>query len=809
MSSSFPFRPTPLVAVLLFATAMPALWPTAASAQAQAAPVLRDYDLPSGPLGATLNRIAREAGLALTVDAALVGQRASAPVRGRYDAPQALRRALADSGLELLPTDAGGYTVRAGAPAASTAPQVVAPAPSAMLAEVRVNAERSADGGPADGYIARRSTAGTKTDTPILETPQSISVVTAEQIEAQQPTSLVDAFNYTAGVRRSEGADRTTDSFVIRGFQAGAGTGSLYRDGSKFMVNAYDGQQELYGLERAEVLKGAASLLYGTAAPGGVVNTVTKQPTAEPLRELGVELGNRDRRQIKGDFGGKLDEQGTLTYRLTGLVRDSNTFIDHVPDDRRFLSGAIRWQPSAATSLTLQAEYLRNRTDYVYGLAGGVTILPNIHGPVPSNRYTGTPGRDRYAGTNTAVGYRFEHAFSDRLKLRHSAHAFRSEVDFPSTAAAGVSPDGASSTFHESYDRRDRSRARTTDTSLEYRVDTGPVAHTLLAGVDTTYQSYTTRRASREIATQFNYYAPNYVYVAGAPVPNTYFPDMAGNATGLYLQDQMKIAGRWVVVLGARHDRVTDRQVPVDGETANSKEKTSATTGRAGLVYLADNGLAPFASFSQSFQPQSGVDRMGARFEPTRGEQYELGLRYQPPGSDTLLSAAVYQLRQQNVLSTDPVDTGFSVQTGEVRSRGLEIELRTRIGRSASLIAAYAYTDARVTADTTAANVGKRRGNVPYNTFSAWGEYDFGAAGAPGLRAGLGVRHVGASTGLYVNGIVPSYTVFDAMVSYDTGHWRYAFNLTNLADKAYIASCTYGCFYGERRKAVASATYRW
>ena len=149
------------------------------------------------------------------------------------------------------------------------------------------------------------------------------------------------------------------------------------------------------------------------------------------------------------------------------------------------------------------------------------------------------------------------------------------------------------------------------------------------------------------------------------------------------------------------------------------------------------------------------------------------------------------------------------VQAGEVRSRGLEIELRTRIGRSASLIAAYAYTDARVTADTTAANVGKRRGNVPYNTFSAWGEYDFGAAGVPGLRAGLGVRHVGASTGLYVNGIVPSYTVFDAMVSYDTGHWRYAFNLTNLADKAYIASCTYGCFYGERRKAVASATYRW
>ncbi|WP_285414733.1 TonB-dependent siderophore receptor [Variovorax sp. efr-133-TYG-130] len=792
---------------VLLATATLALVPAAAGAQAQAVPVLRDYDLPAGPLGATLNRIAREAGLALTVDAGLVGNREAAPVRGRYDAAQALRRALANSGLDLLPTDAGGYTVRAGSPVTPAASGTGAAA--ATLSEVRVSAERENAWGPVDGYIARRSASGTKTDTPIVETPQSISVVTAEQIESQQPANLVDAFAYTAGVMRSEGADRTTDSFVIRGFQAGAGTGSLYRDGSKFMVNSYDGQQELYGLERAEVLKGAASLLYGTAAPGGVINTVTKRPTAEPLRELGIELGNHGRRRVKGDFGGKLDDDGTLTYRLTGLLRESKTFIDFVPDDRQFLSGSIKWQPNAATSLTLQAEYLRSRTDYVYGLPASGTILENPFGRIPASRYIGTPGRDRYHGANTSVGYLFEHAFNGQLKLRHSAHAFRSDVKFPSTDTEGLAPDNFSSQYHSAQDRTDFSRAYTTDTSLEFRFGTGAVEHTLLAGIDTTYQYHTTRRANRDIDTPLNYYAPNYAYTLSTAVPFTYYPDTSGNDTGLYLQDQMKIDKRWVVVLGARRDRSSDRQVPVDGVTQNSKEKTSATTARAGLVYLADNGLAPFVSFSQSFQPQSGIDRLGSRFKPTQGEQYEAGIRYQPAGSDTLLSAAVYQLTQQNVLSTDPVDTQFSVQTGEVRSRGFEFEARTRVGKSVNLIAAYAYTDARVTADNTAANVGKRRGNVPYNTFSAWGEYDFGAAGVPGLKAGMGVRYVGSSTGLYVSGKVPSYTVYDAMLSYDTGNWRYALNLSNLADKSHIASCTYGCFYGERRKAVASATYRW
>lgn len=807
MPSVSSFRLRPVVTAALLCTAALALAPAAVLAQPQAASPVRDYDLPAAPLGATLNRIARDAGLALTVDAARVGAREAAPVRGRYDAPQALRRALAGSGLVLRQTDAGGYTV---------VPEPAPAAPSAgrsgeTLAEVRVTAAalRETAWGPVDGYVATRSAAGTKTDTPIVETPQSLSVVTADQIDAQQPASLVDALAYTAGVVRTEGSDRTTDSFVIRGFEAGATQGSMYRDGSKFMVNAYDGQQELYGLERIEVLKGAASLLYGTAAPGGVINTVSKRPTTEPLHELGIEFGSYNRKQLKGDFGGALNEEGTLSYRLTGLVRDSDTFIANVPDDRRFLAGSIRWQPTSATSLTLQAEYLRNHTNYSYGLPSEGTIAPNINGRIGSRFFNGLPGYDKYDGTNTAVGYLFEHAFSSGLKLRNSARAFRSEVDFPSSYGGGLSDDQRSTGYRGAQDRTDFSRAYTTDTSLEYSFDTGRVSHTLLAGMDTTSQFHSTRRANRDVNEPLDYFTPDYRYTLGPAVPFTYYPDESARNAGLYLQDQMKIDQRWVLLLGGRHDKASSRQMPIDGVTPNSKEKTSATTGRVGMVYLADNGLAPFVSYSQSFQPQSGIDRGGARFKPTKGDQYEAGLRYQPRGSETLLSAAIYQLTQQNVLSTDPVDTNFSVQTGEVRSRGLELEARTRIGKSVNLIAAYAYTDARVTADTDAAKVGQRRGAVPYHTVSAWGEYDFGAAGMPGLKAGVGARYIGSTLGLYVSGVVPAYTVIDAMVSYQAGPWRYALNVSNLADKAYVASCTYGCFYGERRKAVASATYRW
>lgn len=281
--------------------------------------------------------------------------------------------------------------------------------------------------------------------------------------------------------------------------------------------------------------------------------------------------------------------------------------------------------------------------------------------------------------------------------------------------------------------------------------------------------------------------------------------------TGLYVQDQMKIADRWTLLLGGRYDRVHMESLSLHSPTDNTDEKDGAFTGRAGLVYELENGFAPYVSFSQSFEPQSGRDRNNQRFEPTKGEQHEIGLRYQPPGSRMMLSAALYQLTRSNVLTSDPVDSDFSVQTGEVRSRGLELEAKTTLSTSLDLIAAYSYTDARVTESNSAAEVGARFNGTPYHIFSMWADYRLNALGLEGWKIGAGLRHVSArpdTTDGAIGG--PSYTLFDARVGYERDAWVFAVNARNLTDKTYVPSPCYGtCAYGAPRTVIATLGYRW
>ncbi|MGE7084175.1 TonB-dependent siderophore receptor [Achromobacter xylosoxidans] len=799
----FPVRPAPqLAAAFLIALAAPAAIAQAQAGAQSGASLAQRYDLPAAPLAETLTRIARQSGRAVSVDPALVAGRQAPAVVGTYTTEQALRQALAGSGLELRITANGTFSAR-------PLPQTGG---AALLEPVRVTGAAESATGPLHGYAAHVSATGTKTDTPIIETPQSITVVGAEEIETLKAQSLQDALGYVAGVSRAEGQDRTSDSLFLRGFR---GTqGSYYRDGTLYTVNIYNGRQELYGLERVEFLKGAASVLYGAAPPGGVINTVSKRPTTEPLHELNVEAGNFRRKQISGDFGGALDDEGKWSYRLTALKRDSDTFIDHVPDDRTYVAPALKWQPSDATSLTLLAEYQEDRTVYVYGLPGQGTVLPNPNGRIPRNRFTGEPGFDKFIMKRYSIGYLFEHAFTDQFKLRNSVRYFHADSTYFSTDIWQLQADQRHTADRGAMPRWDRSSAVVADTSLQYDATTGPLRHTLLAGLDYSLPRHETERYLRG-NTNIDLYDPVY----GVPLgPTTPFPWSSSKTDmkrlGVYLQDQVKIADKWVLLLGGRHDWVTvNERNFFTGEKIADNEKSQAFTGRAGVVYLADNGLAPFLSYSESFEPTSGQDRQGSRFKPTTGEQYEAGLRYQPAGSDTMLSAAVYQLTRKNVNVADPFDTNYEIQAGQARTRGLELEARTRVGRHANLIAAYAYTDARTlkASPLQPDEVGKRLNSVPFNQFSVWGDYGFGAFGLPGLRVGAGVRYVGSTRGL-AHGTaveVPSFTLFDAMVSYTTGPWKFALNATNLADKTYIGSCTYGCFYGEPRRVIGTATYRW
>lgn len=763
----------------------------------------RGFDIPAQALPSALTVFARQSGLQVTMDAAIIHGLSSPGVSGSLSPAAALTRLLAGTGLTWQMIDAKTVALSKAAPGGAMTLD-----PVTVEGRAPGHAVESPTG-PVAGYVAKRTATATKTDTPVIEVPQTINVVTADQIAATKAQSLKNALAYTPGIVSREGDDRTSDAFTIRGFQASSTSGSIYRDGSKYSVNVYDGQQEPYGLERVEVLKGAASVLFGNAAPGGIINTVTKRPSQTPLHEINVEAGTADHRQISGDFGGALTPDGAWSYRLTALKRDADTSVDHVADDRTYVAPALTWSPDAGTSLTVLSQYQKSHTAYLYGLPSEVTIEPNASGRVAGSTFVGEPGFDHYDGTVFALGYLFEHSFNNRLTLRNSLRYTQSEVSFPNMWIWGVDTDGRTTLARAAQEREDNSQAVTSDTSMEFKWRTGIVEHTSLAGIDYTDQSQSTRRYDRGAA-NIDLYAPVYTGELGAMTANSYSSKNTASRLGLYAQNQMKIDGKWVVLLGGRQDWAEDRASPYfDGEAWTSQH-SEAFTGRAGLVYLADNGLAPFASYSESFEPESGTDRQGHSFKPTTGQQYEVGLRYQPPGRNAMVTGTVYQLTRQNVTTADPEDSNYSVQTGEVRSRGVELEAKAELTPYVNILAAYAYTDTHVTKSNNDAEIGTRAATVPYHQVSLWGDYNLGAEGLPEVTVGAGMRFIDSTMpSVGVTGEVPGYTLFDAMVRYDLDKWRFSLNGTNLFDKDYVASCTYGCFFGERRKVIGTVSYRW
>ncbi|MYM27721.1 TonB-dependent siderophore receptor [Duganella sp. CY15W] len=694
-------------------------------------------------------------------------------------------------------------TLTSAARAADLAPS------SAILPQVLVTAEQEKATGAVMGYAASRSATATKTDTAIAETPQSITVIGAEQIETLKAQNLTDAIAYAIGGARAPYVERIGDEVMLRGFMIP----TSFRDGTRYQSNRFDGQQEPYGLERVEVLKGASSILYGAAEPGGVVNTVSKRPTTEALREINVELGSFKRKQVAADFAGALSQDGTWSYRLTGLKRDSDTAIDFIPDNRAYIAPALTWQPSASTSLTLLSEYQRDRTAYSGdGLPAAGTVAPNVNGPIPRRRFTGEPGYDHYHIDRFSLGYLFEHAFNDQLKLHHSLRRYNMRQDWAAISVPfNLSEDQRSVEERYGEDRKEHSSGITSDTSLQYDWQSAGIAHKSLIGIDYAEQKWATLRYDRAVG-PLDLYTPVYGGPIGEPQQST-ATRTTTRQLGLYFQDQMKIASKWVLLLGGRQDKVRQKQCNYfdQSQCTVDNERSSAFTSRVGAVYLAGNGLAPFASFSQSFAPLAGIDRSGSRFKPTRGEQYEAGIRYQPRGSALMLSAATYQLTQTNVLTDDPADPRYQMQQGEVRSRGVELEAKGRIGRNAQIIAAYTYTDVRTTkaGPLYPEQAGLRVSGIPYNQLSVWGDASLAAFGLPQIKLGAGARYVGETSSQWHDYRGGDYTVFDAMASYTAGPWRFALNLSNVSDKTFITACPYRCFYGEPRKAIASAVYRW
>ncbi|KFE50169.1 TonB-dependent siderophore receptor [Pseudomonas syringae] len=775
----------------------------AQAAQNQAAQQLIDFSLPAGPLDVTLTAIARQSGRGIAFNAQLTRDLSAQALNGQFSTEQALSHVLQGLPLRLSTTTSGTLSI-----------EPITAGGALELSDINVSGQRHGQDawGPANSKVASSSATMSKTDTPLREIPQSISVITREELTSRPSDSLADVLNYTAGlVSQPNGYSRVADDYRLRGFDIGPRTGSVLRDGMKMQSTQFEGGQEPYGLERVEVLKGAASVLYGQLAPGGMINTTSKRPTVEPLHKINVEYGNNNRKQISTDHSGRLDDEGRFSYRLTGLVRDSGTQFDEIDDDKQFIAPALTWQMDDDTRLTLLATHQRTRTTLTPPMQYNLTTFSATPGyKIPYGLFAGEPDYDDYDGTLQTFGYLLERRINDGMQLRHALRYYESRADYDYIAlnSSRISGPNLSSLSRTYNSREDLSTGWTSDTSVQWNIDSDRWQHTLLGGVDLYRKTYDSHRFSGS-APALDLANPVYGNLPQVNKAVDRGSDLHSEQLGLYLQEQAKLDDHWVALFGVRQDWAKNNTLTYSNQS-RAKVSDNKTTTRIGFVYLAANGLAPYISYSQSFLPSAGTDINGKAFLPTEGEQYELGIRYQPEGQELMLSAAVYQLTQKNVI-TSIAGSDFDEQTGKERSKGFELEAKAQLTPMLALNAAYAYTDAHIVADNDQVLEGSRIEGTPYHSASIWLDYRMALLGLPKLTIGSGARYNGTTHTVpsVSDRKMPAYTLFDARATYELdANWQVAVRAQNLTNERYIY-CANSCRYGDERSVVSSISYKW
>lgn len=683
--------------------------------------------------------------------------------------------------------------------------------------------------GPVNGYVATDSASATKTGTPLIETPQTVNVITSDQMEDQGVTSVSQALRYVPGVVAEYRPSTRYDSMFIRGFGGGGNNANYvsFWDGLRIPKGIGYGIPTIdpYFLERVEVIKGPSSVLFGQISPGGFVNLVSKRPTDERFGEVETVVGSNNHFQTNFDFGGALNEQGTVSYRLTGLYRQNESHIDFSDSERFAIAPEFTFRPSDATTLTVQAYYQNDpEGGYYNGLPGLGTLIPYAGGQIRSDFNPGEPSFDAFEREQFSLAYFLEHHFNDVFTVRQNVRYTHLDALFKSVSPAGYRPVGSSTISRRATYSDESFDAITIDNQAEARFSTGHVHHTILAGLDYYYRdgSQVQANAVTQGVPSIDFKNPIY----GQPIPDLSAfmrtTDQTVRQTGVYLQDQMKF-DNFVFVLGGRYD-----WSDIDTSTIVTAAKNEAFSWRTGLLYNFANGFAPYVSYSTSFEPTTSLGVGSTTLDPVEGEQFEVGIKYQPRGSNSFVTLSWFDITQSNVLASIP-GTTFFTQIGEVQSQGFEAEAKLELLPNLNVLAAYSYTDAEITKDRQAVYIGKTPASVPEHMASLWAHYFFAEGPFAGLGVGAGVRYIGET---YANNLntyagnpakVDAFTLADASIRYDLSYlnvpefrgWEVAVNATNLFDKDYVSGClgtadaNTQCWFGDRRTVLGSLKYKW
>ena len=653
----------------------------------------------------------------------------------------------------------------------------------------------------------------TKLATPDIETPQSVSIVTREQFEEQGATSVRQAVSYTPGVYSNQiGASNRFDYIVLRGFSDGS-LDNVYLDGLKMMgdTNSHSSLVvDPWFLEDIEVVRGPASVLYGRSSPGGIVALTSRKPSFDAGGEVKMFAGNNNQRGAAFDVTGALDDHDRVAARLSGMTRYADSQFGPLKEERYALMPSLTWRITDQTRLDLMAYLHRDPEGGSHsGLPYDGTVVPHYGQKISNTFYEGEDDYDKYDRRENMVGYNIEHMFDSGWSVRQKLRYLHTDVELNQVYAAGWLNETELNRGYSGSD--EKMSAITLDNQLDGSFDTWQVNHRLLVGID--YQD-----RSNNTTGYYGAFPPidafNPVYGAKPDYIDMYAREKHKlRQTGYYLQDQMSW-DRWRITLGGRYDQVSVSNIDKIKDTRSDLDKNNFST-RAALLYLFDNGFAPYVSYSTAFTPTSFADENGNLLAPMKGKQWEAGLKYEPEGLNSQFSASVFRINQTNIATKEePTDPYRSI--GEIESEGVELEAISQLTDSFRLQAAYTYTDIRYK-KSSPEEQGKRAVYAPRNQASAWLSYDVKSGPLDGLTLGSGVRYVNGITSDRLNThTLPSYTLVDMVIGYDLTNigikgLSAQLNVNNLTDKRYVAACnslSY-CYFGAERSIVGSVSWKF
>lgn len=718
----------------------------------------------------------------------LEGNRVQVVVTGKDSAPTGQVFVRGTQGLVVRLNSAAAGTASALAPAPSPPATASTPAPTpessppppSDLQPIELEVIAAPENNP---YVVDQAITATEFDAPLRDIPRSIQVIPEQVIEDQKAIRLEDALRNVSGVSRTNTFGGTADGFLLRAFPA-----DIFRNGFAEVpgTTAFSSVRETANLERIEVLKGPASILFGNVAPGGIINLVTKKPLSDPFFAGSFTVGSFELFRPTIDFTGPITADASLRYRLNAVYEDSSSFRDFTQIERIFIAPVLAWQIGDRTSLELELEYLNDDRPFDRGLVA----VGDRPADIPISRRLGEPGDFRRV-EDIGVGYRFEHQINDNWTLKNGFRALFSDNSVQRFEPFGL--DETTGILDREFRVTEGDRqSYSLQSNLIGKFATGPVQHQLVFGLDLL------RIDSAEAGERVRPIAPIDIFnpVFGAPIPEV-FPffdnDSRTDNLGIYLQNLISLRDNLKLLVGGRFDLLDQRNID-NFNVETSTQSDTAFSPTVGLVYQPIQPVSLYASFARSFQPNFAIDVNGDFLEPERGDQVEVGIKAELLQGRLNTSLAFYRLTQSNLAVVDPNNTDFAIAAGEQRSQGIELDVVGRLLPGWNIIASYAFTDAKITESDEffLSAEGNRFPNIPFHQASLWTTYEIQKGAAQGLGFGLGLFYVGDRQGDFENTfILPEFLRTDAAVFYRRENWRLALNIRNVFDVRIFESSTF------------------